>query len=167
MSGDRSKNGRFSVVEFGGDIYVTDLMKGTSRRLTRTNAREHDPVFATDANRVFFLRDDNVYAIDLDGGLIEQLTDIRPGPEPSDSAKATGQRGRLEQQQRDLFEVIRDRVRADSIRKAEQKETESRGLKTFGFNLFAGEGFTQNRLADFVVLEESGGMALAFANAAF
>jgi Tol biopolymer transport system component len=54
-SGDRSKNGRFSVVEFGGDIYVTDLMKGTSRRLTRTNAREHDPVFATDANRVFFL----------------------------------------------------------------------------------------------------------------
>ena len=130
-SGDRSKNGRFSVVEFGGDIYVTDLMKGTSRRLTRTNAREHDPVFATDANRVFFLRDDNVYSIELDGGLIEQLTDIRPGPEPSDSAKATGQRGRLEQQQRDLFEVIRDRVRADSIRKAEQKETESRGLKTY------------------------------------
>ena len=130
-SGDRSKNGRFSAVEFGGDIYVTDLTKGTTRRLTRTIAREHDPVFAGDANRVFFIRDDNVYSIDLTGGLIEQLTDIRPGPEPTDSAKATGQRGRLEQQQRDLFEVIRDRVRADSIRKAEQKDTESRGLKTY------------------------------------
>jgi len=130
-SGDRSKNGRFSAVEFGGDIYVTDLTKGTTRRLTRTNAREHDPVFATDANRVFFIRDDNVYSIDLNGGLIEQLTDIRQGPEPTDSAKATGQRGRIEQQQRDLFEVIRDRVRADSIRKADQRDSTSRGLKTY------------------------------------
>ncbi|HUQ19199.1 MAG TPA: prolyl oligopeptidase family serine peptidase [Gemmatimonadaceae bacterium] len=129
--GDRSKNGRYMAVEFGGDIYVTDLQKGTTRRLTRTNAREHDPVFATNANKIFFVRDDNVYSIDLDGGLIEQLTDIRQGPEPTDSTRAAGQRGRLEQQQRDLFEVIRDRVRADSIRKAEEKERNSRGLKTY------------------------------------
>ena len=130
-SGDRSTNGRYMAVEFGGDIYVTDLVKGTTRRLTRTIAREHDTVFASDANRVFFIRDDNVYSIDLNGGLTEQLTDIRTGPEPQDSAKATGQRGRLEQQQRDLFEVIRDRVRADSIMKAAQRDSTSRGLKTY------------------------------------
>ncbi|MFN2604198.1 MAG: prolyl oligopeptidase family serine peptidase [Gemmatimonadaceae bacterium] len=130
-SGDRSQNGRYMAVEFNGDIYVTDLVKGTTRRLTRTNAREHDPVFAADANRVFFIRDENVYSIDLNGGLIEQLTDIRQGLEPQDSAKATGQRGRLEQQQRDLFEVIRDRVRADSIAKAEGRDSASRALKTY------------------------------------
>src|SRR6266550_4619239 len=129
-SGDRSRNGRYMAVEFGGDIYVTDLVKGTTRRLTRTIAREHDPVFASDANRVFFIRDDNVYSIDLNDGLVEQLTDLRQGPEPQDSAKATGQRGRLEQQQRDLFEVIRDRVRADSLRKAAQRDSASRTLKT-------------------------------------
>lgn len=130
-TGDKSKNGRYMAVEFGGDIYVTDRQRGTTRRLTRTNAREHSPVFASTANKVFFIRDDNVYSIDLDGGLVEQLTDIRQGPEPADSTRATGQRGRLEQQQRDLFEVIRDRVRADSIRKAEEKERNSRGLKTY------------------------------------
>ena len=130
-SGDRSRNGRYMAVEFGGDIYITDLIKGTTRRVTRTNAREHDPVFATDANKVFFIRDDNVYSDDLSGGLLEQLTDIRVGPEPTDSARATGQRGRLEQQQRDLFEAIRDRVRADSIRKAAQRDSSSRGLKTY------------------------------------
>ncbi len=48
-----------------------------------------------------------------------------------DSARATGQRGRLERQQRDLFDAIRDRVRADSLRKAEQKERESRALKVY------------------------------------
>jgi dipeptidyl aminopeptidase/acylaminoacyl peptidase len=130
-SGDRSRNGRYMAVEFGGDIYITDLIKGTTRRVTRTNAREHDPVFAADANKVFFIRDDNVYSDDLGGGLIEQLTDIRMGPEPTDSARATGQRGRLEQQQRDLFDVIRDRVRADSIRKAAQRDSASRQLKIY------------------------------------
>ena len=130
-SGDRSSNGRYMAVEFGGDIYVTDLVKGTTRRLTRTIAREHDPVFAPDANRVFFIRDDNVYSIDLNDGLVEQRTDLRQGPEPQDSAKAAGQRGRLEQQQRDLFEVIRDRVRADSLRKAAQRDSASRALKTY------------------------------------
>jgi dipeptidyl aminopeptidase/acylaminoacyl peptidase len=129
--GDRSRNGRYMAVEYNGDIYVTDLQTGTTRRLTQTLAREQSPEFAVDANRLFFVRDNNVYAIDLTGGLIQQLTDIRQGPEPVDSARATGQRGRIEQQQRDLFEAIRDRVRADSIRKAEEREREGRGLKTY------------------------------------
>ncbi len=130
-SGERSRNGRYMAIEYNGDLYLTDLQTGATRRLTRTVAREHDPQFAVDASRLFFIRDDNVYFIDLSGGLVQQLTDIRQGPEPTDSAKATGQRARLEQQQRDLFEVIRDRVRADSIRKAEEKEVAGRGLKTY------------------------------------
>jgi dipeptidyl aminopeptidase/acylaminoacyl peptidase len=130
-AGKRSSNGRFMAVEYGGDIYVTDMQRGTTRRLTQTNAREHDPQFSRDGSSVYFIRDDNVYSISLSSGLLRQLTDLRQGPEPADSAKAKGQRGRLEQQQRDLFEAIRDRVRADSIAKAERLERESRALKTF------------------------------------
>src|SRR4029079_15775107 len=58
-------------------------------------------------------------------------TDLRQGPAPADSSAATGQRGRIEQQQRDLFEAIRDRVRADSIAKADRNERQARGLKTY------------------------------------
>ncbi len=130
-NGDRSRNGRYMAVEHNGDIYVTDLQTGNTRRLTQTIAREHTPEFAIDANRLFFIRDNNVFAVELAGGLVQQLTDIRQGPEPVDSARATGQRGRIEQQQRDLFEAIRDRVRADSIRKAEERERQGRGLKTY------------------------------------
>lgn len=130
-AGTRSSNGRYIAVEYAGDIYVTDTRTGTTRRRTQTLAREHDPTLAMDASRVFFVRDNNVFSVDLTGGLIRQLTDLRPGPEPVDSAKAAGQRGRLEQQQRDLFDAIRDRVRADSIQKATEKERESRGLKTY------------------------------------
>jgi dipeptidyl aminopeptidase/acylaminoacyl peptidase len=130
-SGERSNNGRYIAIEYDGDIYVTDTKTGTTRRLTQTLAREHDPSFAVDASRVFFVRDNNVYSVDLNGGLIRQRTDLRQGPEPVDSAKAAGQRGRLEQQQKDLFEAIRDRARADSIQKAIDKERESRGLKPY------------------------------------
>lgn len=130
-TGRRSANGRMMAVEYGGDIYVTDTQRGTTRRLTETIARESQPQFSQDGTKVYFIRDNNVYSIDLSNGFLRQLTDLRQGPEPTDSAKATGQRGRIEQQQLDLFEAIRDRVRADSISKAERKERESRGLKTY------------------------------------
>jgi dipeptidyl aminopeptidase/acylaminoacyl peptidase len=129
--GSPSSNGRYQAVEYGGDIYVTDMQTGTTRRLTQTNAREHDPEFSKDGSKVFYISNNNVFSIDLNGGLVRQLTDLRAGPAPVDSAKDTGQRGRLEQQQRDLFEAIRDRVRADSIARADRKERESRALKTY------------------------------------
>jgi dipeptidyl aminopeptidase/acylaminoacyl peptidase len=129
--GERSANGRSMAVEYGGDIYLTDLQKGTTRRLTQTNAREHDPSFSRDGSKVFLIRDNNVYSIDLSSGFLRQLTDLRKGPAPADSAKPTAQRARIAQQQLDLFDVIKDRARADSIAKAARTERESRGLKTY------------------------------------
>jgi len=78
---------------------------------------------------IFFLRDNNAYALSLAGGEIRQLTDIRTGPAPADSAKPVGQRGRLEQQQRDLFEAVRDRAMADSVAHAERKAREAAALQ--------------------------------------
>lgn len=130
-AGDLSANGRSQAVEYGGDIYVTDMQDGTTRRLTQTNARETDPHFSKDGTKVFYISNNNVYSIDRNGGLVRQLTDLRSGPAPADSVTPTGQRGRIEQQQRDLFDVVRDQVRADSIAKAARKERESRGLKPY------------------------------------
>ncbi len=130
-TGERSSNGRYQAVEYGGDIYITDLSKGTTRRLTQTNVREHDPEFSKDGTRVFYISNNNAYSIDLNGGLVRQLTDLRAGPELPDSAKAAGQRGRLEQQQRDLFDAIRDRVRTDSIARADRKARDARALKPY------------------------------------
>ncbi|HEX6574043.1 MAG TPA: prolyl oligopeptidase family serine peptidase [Gemmatimonadaceae bacterium] len=129
--GELSANGRLRAVEFNGDIYITDMNRGTTRRLTQTNARESQPQFSADASKVYFIRDNNVFSIDLSNGFLRQLTDLRQGPAPADPAKPTPQRARIEQQQKDLFEAIRDRVRADSITKAARQERESRALKTF------------------------------------
>jgi dipeptidyl aminopeptidase/acylaminoacyl peptidase len=125
LSADR----RYRASEFGGDLYLFDTKTGTSRRLTETLAAERAPAFDIEGRRVFFVRDNNVFSMDIDGGLVRQLTDIRTGNAPRDSADATGQRGVLEQQQRELFEVIRDRVRLDSIARAEERARDSSRVK--------------------------------------
>ena len=128
--GERSHNARYSVVEFNGDLYINDLTTGTTRRLTQTVEPESNPRFSANDREIYFVRNSNIYSLDLASGFLRQLTDIRQGPPPiTDSAKAVGQRGRLEQQQRDLFESVRDRIRADSIARAERLQRDSLSLK--------------------------------------
>ena len=135
---ERSHNARYSVVSFNGDLYINDLTTGTTRRLTQTVEPESNPHFSANDREIYFVRTNNVYSLNLTSGFLRQLTDIRQGPPPvTDSAKAVGQRGRLEQQQRDLFESVRDRIRADSIARAERLQRDSLGLKPL--YLLAGE----------------------------
>jgi dipeptidyl aminopeptidase/acylaminoacyl peptidase len=75
---------------------------------------------------VYFIRDGaNVMALDLESPGIEQLTDVRATPAPPTPPKPVGQRAQLEADQKHLFEAIRDRVRADSIAKAERDADEA------------------------------------------
>lgn len=129
LSRDRAQR----VVSYNGDLYLIDLRTGTTRRLTDTPAiTESNPTFAASGNRVFFLRDgQNVLSLDLDTPLIRQVTDIRPGPAPAEPRVTTEkQRAALEEQQKQLFEVIRDRVRLDSINRAQRLERERLRTKT-------------------------------------
>jgi dipeptidyl aminopeptidase/acylaminoacyl peptidase len=127
---ERSHSGRYAAVEFNGDIFINDLTSGTTRRLTQTVESEQSPQFSANDREILFVRNNNVYAIDLANGFTRQLTDIRQGPAPvNDSAAAQGQRGRLEEQQRALFESVRDRIRADSIARVERLQRDSLGLR--------------------------------------
>src|SRR5436190_6969131 len=72
--GERSHNGRYSAVEFNGDLYINDLTSATTRRLTQTVEAERNPQFSADDRQIFFVRNNNVYSIDLAGGVLRQLT---------------------------------------------------------------------------------------------
>ena len=132
--GVRSGDGRWRAVETQGDLWLYDERTGASRRITETLAAESAPVFGADARQLFFVRENNVFALDVASGGVRQLTDVRSGPEPKDSARAAGQRGVLERQQMELFETVRDQLRADSVRKAEQKAREALRVKPLYLN---------------------------------
>jgi dipeptidyl aminopeptidase/acylaminoacyl peptidase len=129
-TGPKSRDGRVRVVAAGGDIWVHQLNQGrvTLRRITETTAGESAPRIAPDARTLYFVRDNNAFAFDLATGLTKQLTDIRSGTAPREPEEPKGQRGALAAQQRDLLEVVRDRLRADSLQRAQRREAESRRL---------------------------------------
>jgi dipeptidyl aminopeptidase/acylaminoacyl peptidase len=146
QDGDRSADGRSRVVSYNGDLFLIDLRAGTSRQLTDTPINESNPHFSGDGRTVYFVRDGaNIMALDIGQALIRQLTDVRPGPAPRDDRKPQGSRGSLESEQRELFDVIKDRLRADSIEKAQREAREA--LKTKPLYLGRNERVTQLSVA--------------------
>jgi dipeptidyl aminopeptidase/acylaminoacyl peptidase len=124
---DRARTRRALTVR--GDLYLITTRTGAVRRLTQTNAIESDPRFTADDKGLVFVRDGNAYVLDVASGDLRQLTDVRDGPAPrEDAARATGMRGALERQQRELFDVIRDRVAADSVQRAQRLAAQSRAM---------------------------------------
>jgi len=104
-----SRDRRVKAFARRGDVWVWDAGRGVERRLTRTPAPEGSPQLSPEGRTAYFVRDNNVYALGVDGGPLVQLTDVRRGPGPRQpSARDTaGQRGFLRAQQRELFEFIR------------------------------------------------------------
>ena len=94
-SGRLSADRRLRVASAQGDLYVVDLARGTTRRLTETLAEETSPTFSADGREVFFIRENNVYAVGLDGGLVRQITEPVPLPRTAPRPKASGRRSRL------------------------------------------------------------------------
>ena len=137
--GNLSRNRLFRAVEYDGDLYVVDMRRSSVRRLTDTRERESSPMFDASVQRVFFLRGDNAFAVDLTDGIVRQLTDIRTGTPPRDSTPK-GMRGALQREQSALFDVVRDQLRRDSIQKAERERRDS--LRTKPFWLKKGERVT-------------------------
>jgi dipeptidyl aminopeptidase/acylaminoacyl peptidase len=143
-NGVRSPDGTRELISFRGDLYERTLATGAVRRLTQTNDIESNGGYSADGKTIYFVRDDNVYAERVDDGFIRQLTDIRAAGESgtaggrggrggfgggfggaragrggrgsaADSGDSNPQRASLERQQRELFQVIRDREWQDSV----------------------------------------------------
>ncbi|HEX2167278.1 MAG TPA: prolyl oligopeptidase family serine peptidase [Longimicrobiales bacterium] len=109
-SGDISPDARHRVVSYQGDLYLIDRRSLDVRQLTDTRTNHSSPIFSADGRTIYYINDDNVFARSVEDGTLRQVTDLRSGPAPSEPKPATGQRGFLEQQQRDLFEHIRLQV---------------------------------------------------------
>ncbi len=137
-AGELSPDRRRKVTAYDGDLW---LVEGTrARRLTQTMEMERSPSWDARGERVFFLRGDNVFALDVATGFVQQLTNVRSGPEPREP-RPDAHDAALRRQQLELFESVRDEVRRDSIMAAMRARRDSQQIRPL--NLRQGERLTQ------------------------
>jgi dipeptidyl aminopeptidase/acylaminoacyl peptidase len=141
-----NKKHTIKLFEKNGDIFHSDIIKGKILQLTSTVDRESNPVFNGDENRVLFIRNDNLYAIQLNSGELMQLTNfVRSGTQAQ--AAAPGRRGRqnndaktsdgaataqskwLKDQQLELFDIIKEKDKTDKLNAADRKALQPEKLK--------------------------------------
>ena len=138
-SGDLSKDKTLTVFAEDGDIFLYDHREGRRRQITRTTEVEQNPRFTQDQKRIYFTRASNLYLLSLDGGSLEQLTDIRAGGGGGGQQAGAGgarqggaeQRGTesqetLKREERALLEAVRERAENRERLEARRKEREKR-----------------------------------------
>jgi dipeptidyl aminopeptidase/acylaminoacyl peptidase len=154
FSGDTSQDRRLTVYTRDGDIFIYDNTSGRMQQVTKTIDAETNAHFLADGRRIFFTRDGNLYVMALDTGFVEQLTDFRPaaalpvatggrggrggrggGPSPTAAAgpaetqTSSASQDYLKREQKELFDVVRERARLHDEEEARRKQESS--LKTF------------------------------------
>jgi len=127
-NGELSKDKTMTVFTEEGDIFIYDHAKGTRRQITRTVDAETSPHFTVDQKHIYFTRLNNLYVMSLDGGSLEQLTDIRAGGGgvPSATPKGTDSQEALKKEERGLLDAVRERAEQREEQEKKRKEREQR-----------------------------------------
>ena len=127
-TGDLSKDKTMTVFTDEGDIFIYDHAKQTRRQITRTVEAETNTRFTFDQKRIYFTRANNLYVMSLEGGSLEQLTDIRIGAlaSPSSTPKGTDSQEYLKKEERALIDAVRERAEQREEQEKKRKEREKR-----------------------------------------
>jgi dipeptidyl aminopeptidase/acylaminoacyl peptidase len=163
-NGELSKDRTKTVFAEEGNIYIYDHARNERRTLIKTSDPESNPHFTFDQKSIYFTRQNNLYVMSLDGGSLEQLTDIRAataaGPTPA--ATGGGQNGRqaaaaqqtgggqgnagqefMKKEERTLLDAVRERAEQREEQEAKRKERDTHKP----LSLTAGQNLTNLNLA--------------------
>ena len=126
-NGELSKDKSMTVFTDEGDIFIYDTAKNVRRQITKTVEAETNPHFTFDQKRIYFTRAYNLYVMTLDGGMMEQLTDIRIGGAiPTATPKGTDSQEYLKKEERTLLDAVRERAEQREEQEKKRKEREKR-----------------------------------------
>ena len=91
-----------------GNIFLLNIADGTEKQLTAWFGYVSSPKFVLSDTEISFLKDNNLFCINPATGLIRQITNFVAGDEKPEQ-KAKGQELFLENQQKELFTVLKER----------------------------------------------------------
>ncbi|PCI07013.1 S9 family peptidase [bacterium] len=122
--GDWNNNHTLRLLNNAGDIFLFNASTSATTQLTKTTARESSAMFLADKRSLFvrfaYWRDSNWFIRNLDSGWENQAADIRYQDAPKDEAEGD-ELNYLEQQQRDLFQIITLEDQREEMREDDTK----------------------------------------------
>jgi dipeptidyl aminopeptidase/acylaminoacyl peptidase len=125
--GELSKDKSMTVFADQGDVFIYDHAKQTRRQITKTVDAETNPHFTFDQKHIYFTRLNNLYVMSLDGGSLEQLTDIRTGGSlPAATPRGTDSQEYLKKEERGLLDAVRERAEQREEQEQKRKQREAR-----------------------------------------
>jgi len=140
-----NKKHTLKVYEKNGDIFLLDPKTGKTEQLTSTAVRESNPIFNGDESKILFNNGDNLYAINLNGAGLTQLTNFTHSATPAapapagrrraqaapktDQAAANQQEAWLKNQQLEMFDIIKVKDKDRKLDSIERKEFEAKKLR--------------------------------------
>ncbi|MGK7395009.1 MAG: prolyl oligopeptidase family serine peptidase [Candidatus Cyclobacteriaceae bacterium M3_2C_046] len=102
-----------------GDLFLLDRNTDDVQQITSTLDSEQDPFFSFDENQIFFTSGSNLFSWDRNSGRIKQWTDFRAGAAPKE--KTDSIQAWLENQQLDLFEVLKKEKAENEFKEQKQE----------------------------------------------
>ncbi|HPF52978.1 MAG TPA: prolyl oligopeptidase family serine peptidase [Draconibacterium sp.] len=106
-----------------GNIVLQDLKKGTEKQLTDWLDRVSSPEFVLNDSQVAFTKNNNLFTINPENGLIKQITNFVQGEDRAEPRKSEQDKW-LEQQQKDLFLVLNEREAENKAEENQRKAEE-------------------------------------------
>ncbi len=114
-----------------GNLFLFDIEKNSTKQLTDWLEQISSPKFVLHDTEISFLKDNNLFCINPETGLIRQITNFVSGEEKPEP-KTTGQDLFLENQQKELFDVLKERDAKEKARKSrEELEVVKEPLKIY------------------------------------
>jgi len=104
----------------GGDLFLMNRSSGETVRLTHTRAAVRGARFSPEGTHVVYRQGNQLYKMRVATGAVQQLTDLRSGSGDRERTPSEKEAW-LEEQQQDLFEVLRERQQ-DREAREEQRD---------------------------------------------
>ncbi|MCF6357585.1 MAG: S9 family peptidase [Draconibacterium sp.] len=119
--GDYNSEKTHKVYTRNGNIFILDIKNEAEKQLTDWLERASSPKFVLGDSQISFTKDKNLFLIDPKTRLIKQITNIVSGEENTEH-KSKGQAKWLEEQQKELFDVLNKREAMSKARKNQRKK---------------------------------------------
>ncbi len=118
--GDYNKAHTLKLYGKNGDLFLLDLASGRKRQITNTVDRESNARFSGDEKMVIYQQGGNLYAWEIEGGGLRQLTDFRRGGAKGEPPLSEQEQW-LKNDQLRWFEVLAERKATEETRARRNK----------------------------------------------